>query len=75
LAGVSARILTEKDKWERVAQCLHLRKLSTTSRESRRRVMPKYQIIEGQYNYVLEADNYTDALQMVAEWDEEEASE
>jgi hypothetical protein len=41
LAGVSARILTEKDKWERVAQCLHLRKLSTTSRESRRRVMSK----------------------------------
>ena len=34
--------------------------------------MPKYQIIEGQYNYVLEEDNYTDALQMVAEWDKEE---
>jgi hypothetical protein len=46
LVGVSARILTERDKWERVAQCLHLRKLSTTSRESRRRVMKYYKCEE-----------------------------
>ena len=37
--------------------------------------MPRYQIIEGQYNYVIEADNYTDALQMVADWDKEAFNE
>ena len=37
--------------------------------------MPRYQIIEGQYNYEVEADNYADALQMVAEWDKEEEDE
>jgi hypothetical protein len=34
--------------------------------------MPRYQIIEGQYNYEVEADNYADALQIVAQWEEEE---
>lgn len=34
--------------------------------------MPKYLIIEGQYNYVIEADNYTNALQIVADWEKEE---
>jgi hypothetical protein len=34
--------------------------------------MPKYQIIEGQYNYEIEADNYADALQIVMEWDKQE---
>ena len=41
----------------------------------RRKVMPRYQIIEGQYNYVIEADNYADALQMVADWDKEAFNE
>lgn len=34
--------------------------------------MPRYQIIEGQHNYEVEADNYADALQMVADWDKDE---
>ncbi len=37
--------------------------------------MPRYQIIEGEFNYEVEADNYGDALKMVAEWDKEEENE
>jgi hypothetical protein len=32
--------------------------------------MPKYQIIEGDYSYEVEADNYADALKYVLEGDE-----
>jgi len=33
--------------------------------------MPKYQIIEGDYSYEVEADNYADALEYVRDVEEE----
>jgi hypothetical protein len=35
--------------------------------------MPNYQIIEGNYSYVVEADNYADALNYVKDFEEESA--
>ena len=34
--------------------------------------MPTYQIIEGDYSYQVEADNYADALKYVTEGDSDE---
>jgi len=36
-----------------------------------RRSMPKYQIIEGDYSYQVEADNYADALDYVKDYEKE----
>ena len=33
--------------------------------------MPKYQIIEGDYSYQVEADTYADALDYVKDYDKE----
>jgi hypothetical protein len=37
----------------------------------RGRVMPTYQIIEGEYSYEVEADNYSDALDYVKGYERE----